>query len=142
MFDVAGWVPLLGEDVMVETEPQDDESRVALRIDRGACVYGDTRKLPRWVYPDWLPSHDLNQPRADRYGLSKNQKRTAERALRRSIVGTGLHGTISPSCFGRVSDLRKRDVSSTLWVAWRTSYARTPSTSYKALKRSRIIGVR
>ena len=37
MFDVAEWVPLLDEDGMVETEPQDDESRVALRIDRGAA---------------------------------------------------------------------------------------------------------
>ena len=93
MFDVAEWVPLLGEDGMVETEPQDDESRVALRIDRGARVYGNTRKLPRWGYPDGLPSHDRNQPRADSYGLSKKQKRTAERAMRKTIVGAGLHGT-------------------------------------------------
>ena len=92
MFDVAEKVPLLGEDGMVETEPQDDERRVALRIDRGARVYGNTRKLPRWSYPGGLPSHDLNQPWADRYGLSKNQKRTAERALRKNLVGAGLHG--------------------------------------------------
>ena len=93
MFDVAEWVPLLGEDGMVETEPQDDESRVASRIDRGARVYGNSRKFPRWAYPDGFPSHDLNKPRAGRYGLSKNQKRTAERALRKTIVGAGLHGT-------------------------------------------------
>ena len=92
MFDVAEWVPPLGEDGMVETEPQDDETRVALRIDRGARVYGNTRKLPRWGHSDGLPSHDLNQRRADRYGLSKKQKRTAERALRKTIVGEGLHG--------------------------------------------------
>ena len=95
MFDVAQWDPPLGEDGMVETEPQYDESRVDLQIDRGARVYGNTRKLPRWGYPDWLPSHDLNQPRADRYDLSKKERRTAERALRRSTVGAGLHGTFS-----------------------------------------------
>ena len=44
MFHVAEWVPLLGDDGMVETEPQDDESRVALQIDRVARVYGNTRK--------------------------------------------------------------------------------------------------
>ena len=93
VFDVTEWFPLLGEDGMVDTEPQDDENRVALQIYRGACVYGNTRKLPRWGYPDGLPSHDLNQPRADSYGLSKKQKRTAERALLRSVMGAGLHGT-------------------------------------------------
>ena len=93
VFGVAEWVPLLGEDGMVETEPQDDESRLALRIDRGARVYGSTPGLPRRGYPDGLQSHDLNQPRADKYGLSKKQRRTAERALRRSIWGAGLHGT-------------------------------------------------
>lgn len=68
---VAEWVPFLGEEGMVEIEPQDDESRFALRIDRGARVYENTRKLPRWGYPDGLQSHDPNQTRADSYGLSK-----------------------------------------------------------------------
>ena len=92
MFDVAGWVPHL-EDGMVETEPQDDGGRVALRIDHGARVYGNTQKLPRCRYPERLLSHDLNRHRADRYRLSKKQKRTAERALHKTIVGAGLHGT-------------------------------------------------
>ena len=65
VFDVAEWVPLLGADGMVETEPEDSESRVALLIYRGALVYANTRKLPRGGgYPDGLPSHDLNQPKA------------------------------------------------------------------------------
>ena len=92
-FDVAEWVPLLGGDGMRETEPQDDEIMLALRIDRGAGVYGNTRRLPRWGYLDGLPSHDLNKPEAYRYGLSKKQKRTAERALRKTIEGEGIHGT-------------------------------------------------
>ena len=93
MFDVAEWIPLLGEDGMVETEHQDDESRMVLRLDRGARVYGNTRKFPRWGHPDGLPSHDPNQPRANRYGLSKKKTRTAERALRKTILGAWLHGT-------------------------------------------------
>ena len=93
MFDVEELVPLLGEDGMVETEAQDDESRVALQINIFPLVYGNTRKLPRWGHPDVLPSHDLNQLKADRFGLSKKQNRTAERSPRRSIAGAGLHGT-------------------------------------------------
>lgn len=47
IFDVAEWVPFPGEGGMVETEPQDDETKVALQIDRGSRVYAKTRKLPR-----------------------------------------------------------------------------------------------
>ena len=101
MFDVAEKVPLLGEDGMVETEPQDDERSVALQIGRGTRVYGNTRKLPQWSYPDGLPSYDINQKTADRYGLSKKQKRAGERALHRTIamvVGMGLDGSFH--CLG------------------------------------------
>ena len=38
MFDVAEWVPLMGEDGMVEKEPQENESRETLRIYRGTRV--------------------------------------------------------------------------------------------------------
>ena len=108
VFDIAEWVPLLGKDGMVDTEPQDDESRVTLQIDRKGRVYENTRKLARWGYPDVLPSHDLNQPGADRYNLSKKQKRTAERALRKTIVGAGLHGTFRSLGLAEYRAFRKR----------------------------------
>ena len=86
--------PVLGQDGMVETEPQDDESRVALQIDRGEHVYGNTRNLPRWGYPDGLPSHDPILTKGRQVWPVAKAKASAGRAPRRSIMGAGLHGTV------------------------------------------------